>query len=53
MAGAVRIDPEGDGVAEATVVDRGEDGPAGGEGEAVEAVQDGVLDLLARRRDDR
>ncbi|CAM5661480.1 hypothetical protein STENM223S_09502 [Streptomyces tendae] len=51
VAGAVRVDPQGDGVADAPVVDGGEDRVTGGEGEPVEAVQDGVLDLLARGRD--
>ncbi|MGC9498303.1 hypothetical protein [Streptomyces sp. WG7] len=53
MAGTVRVDPERDGIADALVVDRGEDGKAGGDGEAVEAVQDRVLDLLAGGRDDQ
>ncbi len=53
MAGAVRVDPERDGIADALVVDRGEDGLTGGDGEAVEAVEDGVLDLLAGGRDDQ
>ncbi|MFE1001294.1 hypothetical protein ACFW4T_31370 [Streptomyces mutabilis] len=53
MAGAVRVDPERNGTSDALVADRGEDGVTGGDGEAVEAVEDGVVDLLAGRREDR
>ncbi|MFD8198308.1 hypothetical protein [Streptomyces sp. NPDC059701] len=53
MAGAVGVDPEPYDAADALVVDRGEDGPAPGQGETVEAVQDGVPDLLAGRGDDQ
>ncbi|MEU3890949.1 hypothetical protein [Streptomyces sp. NPDC029041] len=53
MAGAVRVDLKRDDVADALVADRREDGMAGGEGDVVEAVQDGPLDLLAGGREDR
>jgi hypothetical protein len=46
MAGAVDVDLEGYDVADALVVDRGEDGVAGGEGQAVEVVEGGGLEGL-------
>jgi hypothetical protein len=52
LRGAVAVHQEWDDVADALVVDGGVDGVAGGEGDAVELVQDGVLELLAGSGDD-